>query len=98
MKVLELKPRGDWWAAVLRPEENFVKESFETEITLGSDTDTQKPSPLEGEMYGIDRNTGSLRLYALMYSRRFGQEYVQRLVELMEVSNRSYAGVCDAYG
>ena len=85
MKVLELEPQGEWWTVVFRPEENFVKGSFETEITLWSDTDTQKPSPLEGEMYGIDKNTGTRQLYALLYSRRFGQKYVQRLVELMEV-------------
>ncbi len=85
MKVFELQPRGDWWSAVLRLGENFVKESFETEITLWSDTDTQKSSPLEGEMYGIDRNTGARQLHALLYSHQFGQKYVQRLMELMEV-------------
>lgn len=83
MKVLELKPQGEWWTVVLRPEESFVKGSFETEITLWSDTDT--PKKIEGEMYGIDKDTGAKQLYALLYSCRFGQKYVQRLVELMEL-------------
>jgi len=87
LKVLELKPWGEWWFAVLRSEENFVNGSFETEITLWSDTDTPTPSPLEGEMYGIDKNTGARQLYALLYSCRFGQKYVQRLVELSDVES-----------
>jgi hypothetical protein len=86
LKVLELKLEREWWFAVLRPEENFVNGSFDTEITLWSDTDAPNPSPLEGEMYGIDNNTRARQLYALLYSRRFGQKYVQRLVELMEVA------------
>jgi hypothetical protein len=83
LKVLELKPQEEWWFAVLSPKENFVEGSFETEITMWSDTDAHKPPPLEGEMYGIDKTTGARQLYALLYSRRFGQRYVQRLVELL---------------
>ena len=84
MKALELKEDGKWWFAVIKPEESFAPRSFESEVTMWSDDD-HHTSPLEGEMYGIDKNTGKRQLYAFLFSRRFGQKYVQRLIELMDV-------------
>jgi len=85
VKVLELKEDGKWWCAVIKPKENFVARSFETEITMWSDDGATNASPLEGEMYGIDKNKGKRQLYAFLFSRRFDRKYVQRLIELMDV-------------
>ena len=85
MKVFELKEDGKWWFAVIKPEESFVPRSFENEVTMWSDSDASHASPLEGEMYGIDKNTGKRQLHAFLFSRRFGRKYVQRLIELMDV-------------
>lgn len=85
MKVLELKEDGKWWCAVIKSKESFVPGSFENETTMWSDNDAPHASPLEGEMYGIDKNTGKRQLHAFLFSRRFSQKYVQRLIELMDV-------------
>ncbi|MBC8228252.1 hypothetical protein H8E77_01730 [bacterium] len=85
MKVLELKEDGNWWFAVIKPEESFVPGSFENEVTMWNDDSVHHASPLEGEMYGINQNTDKRQLYAFLFSRRFGRKYVQRLIELMDV-------------
>lgn len=66
MKVLELKEHGKWWFAVIKPEESFVPGSFENEVTMWSDDDVPYTSPLAGEMYGIDKNTGKRQLCLLV--------------------------------
>jgi len=85
MKVLELKEDGQWWFAVIKQEGSFVPGSFESEITMWSDDGVPHASPLEGAMYGIDKNTGKRQLYAFLFSRRFDRKYVQRLIELIDV-------------